>query len=61
MRHIAISMLIAQGANPKEIQEFAGYSRIGTTLDTYGHNFESSKRDLANKMDEMLGGLGESG
>ncbi|MBW3589871.1 MAG: site-specific integrase [Actinobacteria bacterium] len=37
LRHTCASILIAQGAHPKEIQARLGHSSIRTTLDTYGH------------------------
>ena len=37
LRHTAASMLIAQGAHPKVIQELIGHKTIATTLDTYSH------------------------
>ncbi len=40
LRHSAASVLIAQGANPKQIQERLGHASITTTLDRYGHLFD---------------------
>lgn len=37
LRHTCASILIAEGAHPKEIQARLGHSSIRTTLDTYGH------------------------
>ena len=47
--------LIAQGAHPKEIQALLGHSTIVQTMDTYGHLFDDSRRELAAKMDALLG------
>jgi integrase len=40
LRHTAASMLIAQGAHPKIIQERLGHSSITTMMNRYGHLFE---------------------
>lgn len=37
LRHTCASLLIAQGAHPKEIQERLGHSTIRLTFDRYGH------------------------
>lgn len=37
LRHTCASLLIAQGAHPKAIQERLGHASITTTLDRYGH------------------------
>ena len=37
LRHACASLLIEQGAHPKEIQARLGHSTITTTLDRYGH------------------------
>jgi integrase len=37
LRHTCASLLIEQGAHPKEIQARLGHSTITTTLDRYGH------------------------
>lgn len=54
LRHACASFLIAQGAHPKEIQVLLGHSTIVQTMDTYGHLFEDSRRELAAKMDALL-------
>jgi integrase len=37
LRHTCASILISQGAHPKEIQARLGHSSITTTMDRYGH------------------------
>lgn len=37
MRHVAASLWIEQGKNPKQVQELLGHSTIAMTMDTYGH------------------------
>lgn len=52
LRHTCVSVLIGEGAQPKEIQELCGHESIMETMDTYGHLFESNSASLAEKMDE---------
>ena len=37
LRHTAGSLLLAQGVNIKQIQEFLGHSDVTTTLNIYTH------------------------
>jgi integrase len=55
MRHSAAALLIAQGVHAKAIQEPLGHSSVAFTLQVYGHLFEESKRETADKMDSVLG------
>lgn len=57
LRHTAASLMLAQGIPPKVISEILGHSRISITLDTYSHLMEPMRREAADKMDELLGGL----
>lgn len=50
LRHTCASILIAQGAHPKEIQARLGHSSITTTMDRYGHLLPS----LGSQLDEAL-------
>jgi site-specific recombinase XerD len=54
LRHSAASLLIAQGAQAKAIQEMLGHSSVAFTLQVYGHLFEEAKRETADKMDSVL-------
>jgi len=51
LRHTCVSVLIASGANFKQIQAWVGHASISETLDTYGHLFPESMMDLADKLD----------
>jgi len=42
LRHYFASMLIAGGADAKQVQEFCGHGSITITYDTYGHLFDRS-------------------
>ena len=52
LRHTCASLLIEQGAHPKEIQARLGHSSITTTLDRYGHLMPSLGRQLSADLDE---------
>ncbi|MCX6427305.1 MAG: tyrosine-type recombinase/integrase, partial [Actinobacteria bacterium] len=51
LRHTCVSVLIAEGANPKEIQEWVGHASIEETMDTYGHLFPNAKHQLSGMLD----------
>ncbi len=52
LRHTFASLLIEQGAHPKEIQARLGHSSITTTLDRYGHLMPSLGHQLSADLDE---------
>jgi integrase len=54
LRHSFASLLIAQGAHPKYIQEQLGHSSIQITLDLYGHLFEGDHRRYVEALDHVL-------
>ena len=39
LRHTAVALWIAAGANPKEVSVRAGHTSVSFTLDRYGHLF----------------------
>jgi integrase len=45
LRHFHASMLIADGANPKDIQIEMGHASIQITFDLYGHKFKDDEAD----------------
>jgi integrase len=45
LRHVAASLLIEQGMQPKRIQEIMGHSSIKITFDLYGHLFPAPESD----------------
>ncbi|MDQ3913810.1 MAG: hypothetical protein M3285_02740 [Actinomycetota bacterium] len=47
---------MAQGADPKEIQERLGHSTIRITFDRYGHLFPSLDERLRDGLDELYAG-----
>ena len=54
LRHTAGSLLLAQGVNIKQIQEFLGHSDVTTTLNTYTHTDEEAKKETAAAMGKVL-------
>ncbi len=53
LRHTWVTMKIEAGPHPKEIQEEAGHSSYNTTMNIYGHLFESRGEKTADAMEEM--------
>ena len=53
LRHTYVAIRIAAGAHPKEIQEECGHSSYKTTMDVYGHLFESSSERTSEAMEAM--------
>ena len=56
LRHSCASLLIAQGVSSREIMEQLGHSTITLTMNTYGHIFQEARREVAEKMGEVLSG-----
>ena len=55
LRHSHASLLINEGVHAKKIAERLGHASIKLTMDTYGHLFEGSDRDSAEKMEQLFG------
>lgn len=53
LRHTSASFLIAQGVHAKIIQERLGHSKIGTTMDTYGHVFQEAEQSSASHFESL--------
>ncbi|MGE4363708.1 MAG: tyrosine-type recombinase/integrase, partial [Mycolicibacterium sp.] len=56
LRHTAASLMIASGANVKTVQSQLGHKTATMTLDQYGHLFPDDLDDVADKMDDLMGG-----
>jgi hypothetical protein len=54
LRHTAVALWIAAGANPKEVSVRAGHMSVSFTLDRYGHLFEGHDLELRDRLDNML-------
>lgn len=61
LRHSHAALLIAQGEHPKVIQEHLGHASIKTTLDTYGHLFESLDEAAADRLEATYASAGMMG
>jgi integrase len=53
LRHTAVALWIAAGANPKEVSVRAGHTSVAFTLDRYGHLFEGHDDELRDRLDVM--------
>jgi len=53
LRHTAVALWIAAGANPKEVAVRAGHTSVSFTLDRYGHLFEGHDAELRERLDAM--------
>jgi integrase len=51
LRHTAVSLLIDDGANAKQIQVYVGHANITETLQTYGHLLDQAGDALAASME----------
>lgn len=54
LRHTHASLLIAEGVHPKK--ERLGHASIKLTMDLYGHLFEGSDKESADRMQKIFGG-----
>ncbi len=46
LRHTAVSLCIAHGANPKQVATLAGQTSVSVVLDRYGHLYPQHDLDL---------------
>ena len=54
LRHTAVALWIATGANPKEVVSVqAGHTSVAFTLDCYGRLFPGHDDDLRDRLDAM--------
>lgn len=56
LRHTAATLLHAQGATAKDVQETLGHSDVRITLNVYTALYDERKREIADRMDAALGG-----
>ncbi len=57
LRHTHASLLISEGVHAKKIAERLGHASIKLTMDTYGHLFEGSDQESAERMDRIFNGF----
>jgi integrase len=55
LRHVAASLMLAQGASLDDVKRVLGHSSIALTSDTYGHLVEGRSRDVADRLDRLFG------
>jgi integrase len=51
MRHTAVALWIAAGANPKQLAAWAGHTSVAVVLDRYGHLFEGHEAAVLSRLD----------
>jgi integrase len=56
LRHTCASLLPLDGATDREIMELLGHSSTNITMNVDAHVLDESKRRLAARMDDLLGG-----
>ena len=56
LRHTAVALWIAAGANPKEVASRAGHASVSFTLDRYGHLYPEADSALRDRLDALHGG-----
>lgn len=56
LRHVAVSLWIDQGLQPKKVSTLAGHSSVQFTMDKYGHLWPTNDEDqaMAAKMEQAL-------
>jgi integrase len=54
LRHTAIALWIASGANPLEVSRRAGHSSTSFTLDRYGHLFPEADQSVADRLELLI-------
>jgi hypothetical protein len=55
LRHTAVALWIAAGANPKEVSARAGHASVRFTLDRYGHLYPEADTALRDRLDALYG------
>ena len=54
LRHSCVSLLLAQGVNPRTVMEIVGHSALEMTMNVYGHvNLDTQRRAL-DELDQSL-------
>jgi integrase len=54
LRHTAVALWIAAGANPKQIATWAGHTSVSVVLDRYGHLFDGHEAVVLNRLDAFM-------
>jgi len=56
LRHTAVALWMAAGANPKEVAARTGHTSVSFTLDRYGHLLPGSEQRLNDALDALAEG-----
>ena len=56
LRHMAATLLLARGINPKVVSELLGHSHVSVTLGIYSHVMPHMQEQAASTMDMVLRG-----
>jgi integrase len=56
LRHSAASLMLAGGVPMRAVMETLGHASMTLTSDTYSHVMDEVRRDVATRMDRVLGG-----
>jgi hypothetical protein len=54
LRHAAVALWVATGANLFEVSRRAGHTSVSFTLDRYGHPFPEADQAVANRFDALI-------
>ena len=55
LRHTAVALWLAAGANPKEVAARAGHASVSFTLDRYGHLYPEADTALRDRLHALYG------
>ncbi|MGB9346495.1 MAG: tyrosine-type recombinase/integrase [Ilumatobacteraceae bacterium] len=55
LRHTAVSLWVAEGANPKHVAAMAGHTSVSVVLDRYGHLYPHQDDDLMQRLASRAG------
>jgi integrase len=58
LRHTSATLMLANNVHPKIVQERLGHANISMTLDRYSHVTMDMQRDAADRLDDLVNGLG---
>jgi integrase len=57
LRHSAVSLWIAEGANPKHVAVMAGHTSVSVVLDRYGHLYPQGDEELIRRLERRAGAV----
>ncbi len=61
LRHSFVAILVAAGCNVREVSEWAGHNNVAFTLTRYGGLFEDGSDEAVDRLDALLGNVGQPG